>query len=404
MPIIPSVKFIKLDATQYDATSRTLNVNIAQELAIESNKYTVDCKQLNQIHIDQSLEVKLDSVVKAYGWIVNQNDSLLANKERRSRIESGDYSWFFNYRVVNESYTSKTVEYILTDILTKHVPEVAPTYIKASGIVISNIRFNFKPVMAAIQDLLSLVSEWYFYVDQQNKAHFFQRYESDGSELNTTNIKADTINATYDRTTAVNRVWIVGAKQADTNYIDQFFTGDGQQRYFTLSYEPNYTDMYVGGVLKNSKLVENDDGAQDFLIDKRNRVVFIPNNIATPFSGTIKAHYRPTVQLIDYFENAQEANKKLIEKAIKNQNITDRMEARRFGKAEIKKTAIMRRKISCITTADLSIGQRVYFNINHAILGDLRAYYLVKSLSYDINPTTIATGRIEKQIHLEELI
>lgn len=399
-----SVKFIELDLTEYVATDKTQSVKIDQALAIESNKYTLECLGLTHQHTDDSVEVKLDAVTKAYGWVTEQKDRTTAEKKRKSTVQASDYSWFLNWRLVNELYTNQDVAAIITDILTKHVPEIGTDYIQTTGITLDEIRFNFKPVMNAIQDLLSLISEFHFYVDEANKAHLFHRYEADGPEINKSNVKIDTIEPTYDRTTAVNRVWVVGAKQASENYIGQYFAGDGKQRYFNLSYEPNYTEIYVAGVLKNSKLVENDDGAQDFLIDKKNKVVYIPSNVATPFSGEIKVHYRPTIQLIDYFENAVEAQKKLIEKAIKNQDITDRLEARRFGQAELKKVSTLRRRINCITTADAKIGQRVYFNINHSVLGDLRAYYLVTGVSYTIDPTVIKTGRIEKSVTIEELI
>lgn len=399
----PVVKFTKIDGTEYTAQDKTESISIQQTLALESNRYTFNCLGLNNIHTHEKTQVLLDYNVVLAGWVINQKDALQGGRIKASTLEAVDYSWFLNYRIVNEVYSNKRIDEILVDILTKYVPEIGTDYIQQCNVTMADIRFQFKSAISAIQDILALVPDWYFYIDANNKAHLFQTYEADGTELNINNIRVDSLSVNYDKETTVNRVWIIGAKQAAAQYIDQYYTGDGQQRYFNLSYEPNYTEIYVDGVKKNSKLVENDDSGQDFLIDKKAKVIYIPDYVAMPYTGVIKVHYKPTIQFIDYFENAAESSVILLEKAVKNKDVTDRLEARKYGKAEVKRLSNNKRKVNLLTSSDVAIGQRVYLNYN-SVLGDLRGFYLITDLSYTIDSESVKNERIEKQLALEEII
>jgi hypothetical protein len=123
----------------------------------------------------------------------------------------------------------------------------------------------------------------------------------------------------------------------------------------------------VGGVSKNIKLEQNDDKVQDFLINKKNKVLIIPPNIVTPFSGSIKLRYRPTKQLIDYYENPTDISDYwLIEKAVRNKDITDKLSARRFGQAEVKRKSITKRLISFSSRTQFKVGQKCAVSIINA--------------------------------------
>ncbi len=171
------------------------------------------------------------------------------------------------------------------------------------------------------------------------------------------------------------------AKQSSDKTIKQYFTCDGFQRYFTLAYEPNYVKVYLDDVLMNSLVDSNGDEAQDFLINKANKVVYIPENITTPFTGALRIEYRPTVQIIDYFEDSRSDNPYLLEKIIKNKDITNKMNARKIGKAEIKRDKDIKSTISFKTYDRADIGQKCYvYKPEFKIDG----YYLVTKSSMNI--------------------
>lgn len=388
----------------YDITNRTLSIQISRSLAVESTKIEIRAKDINEAHVLNNITITLDGQQIFKGFVVSQNDEQHGPESFKfTMFECIDYSWLFNWRIVNKIIQSQTVNTAIKDILASYVPEVTSSNVDVCDTTIEELRIPYTPVSNVIKDFLDLVPGWYFYLDANNDAHFFYRYEAEGPELNRTNVKVETLSVTYNKQASVNRIWIIGAKQASQNYIEQYYTGDGKQRYFNFAYEPNYTEIYVDGVLKSSKLVENDDGQQDFLIDKKNKVFFIPDNISTPFSGTIKAKYKPTVQLIDYFENAREAKKLLLEKAIKNKDITDRLEARRYGRSEVMRRSRNIRTVSLVTFADINIGQKVYLNITTPPW-NVQGYFLVTSLSYVIALEQLLTGYIEKSVELEEIL
>jgi hypothetical protein len=223
--------------------------------------------------------------------------------------------------------------------------------------------------------------------------------ENDGIKVTPATYLFDSLNIDYVGDMVANRVWVVGTKQASPNYIEQYFTGDGQQRYFSLAYEPNFTDIYVNGVLKNSKIEANDDGGQDFLINKTNKVIYIPANIATPFTGTIKVKYKPTKQVIDYFENATNIKKfGLYEKVIKNKNITDKQSARQYGKAEINRVSKPSKNLTFTSRSEFKIGERCLVDIQQG-LWNIQGYYLVTAVR-----TQIEIDDTTWQVTLREMI
>lgn len=388
----------------YDITDSTLSLDITRSLAVESTKVRITAKGVFNTHVLNIVTIKVNGDQIFKGFVVSQSDEQQGLESFKiTTFECVDFSWLFNWRVVNESISDKTVDTALKDILAKYIPEATADNVDFCSTSISDLRVPYTPVSNVIKDFLDLVPGWEFYLDGNNDAHFFYRYETEGPELNRTNTKIETLNVTYNKQAAVNRIWIIGAKQAAANFIEQYYAGDGQQRYFSLAYEPNDMEIFVGGTLKSSKPVENDDGQQDFLIDKKNKVFFIPDNIQVPFPGEIKAKYRPTIQFIDYFENAAEAKKLLIEKAIKNKDITDRLEARRYGRAEVMRRSRNIRTGSLVTSAAVDIGQKVYLNITTPPW-NVQGYFLVTSLSYVISLEQLFSGRIEKSIELEEIL
>ncbi len=170
----------------------------------------------------------------------------------------------------------------------------------------------------------------------------------------------------------------------------------GLNRYFTLAYEPNYTEVYLDDVLQASLLEENDDGAQAFLINKDNRVVFIPTYVETPYTGTLKVVYRPTVQVIEYFEDSNGDSPYLLEKVVKNKDITDKMTARAYGRAEMKRVKSIKRSLSFQTSEKVAIGERCYTHIpDYGIDG----FYLVTRVQIKCK----TDGKVVYTLNMEEI-
>lgn len=392
----------------FDITSRTLAININERLDSDVTTFELNCKDIELVHLFNHINIYKDSTLFQSGLIINQKDSDGGKMDfKLTTFDCEDWGHLLTKRIIADTYLSTDTEagrpdLIIKDIISKYLTEFTSTNVKTTNISIENIKFDYINIKEAIENIFDLLDvDFHWYIDKNKDFHMFYRYESDGITFTQSNIISSTLKVDYTGQEHVNRVWIVGRKQASATSIDEYYTGDGTQRYFKLAYEPNDTEIRVNNVLKNSKLESNDDGGQDFLINKIEKVFYIPSNIVTPFTGTIKATYKPTKQFIDTFENPRDiAQFGVLEKVVKNNNITDKLEARRYGKAEVKKTSTALRKVSFQSRSanTLTIGQKCTVNISSAIW-DVQGIFLIKSIKRNITP-----GDEVVNFELEELL
>lgn len=397
----------------YDVTDRTLQITADERIDSENNTFKVTCKLIDLVHKFNTITIKKAGVTKYAGFIITQTD---ADKQVKiTTFQCYDYSYIFNNRIIPETYVPTDSflgrpDLIIKDLVSKHAPELTTTNVDACSTILDRMQFTYILMSEAMSKIMENIPTFHYYVDAVKDVHFFENYETDGVTFGPDVVTGDynfvngTLTVDYVGDEQVNRLWIIGNKQADANYIDQYYTGDGNQRYFLLAYEPNFTEIYLDGVLMDSGIETNNDGAQDFLISKTDKLFYIPSNITTPFTGTIRAHYRPTKQPIDYYENAPNINTYgLYEKVIKNNDITDRLTARQYAKAQVKYRSNARRIVSLDTREDVAIGQRCYVNINvtDAVKGNWNVigYFMVTSVS-----TNITSVDEVNSIRLEEIL
>ncbi len=394
--------------TTIDISDRTLEIVVNEALDSETTTFSIYCKGIYEEHLFDHVTITRDGTLYLSGLVVNQIDEDGGNQELKlTTFECDDWGHLLSKRIVAQTYLSSDLtlgrpDLIIKDLLTINANEFTSTNTKTVTTNIDVVKFDYISIRDAIEQIFDMLDfTWHWYIDKNKDFHLFQYYESTGLTFDETNINKKTLKVQYTGTEHSNKVWVVGIKQASANAIDEYFAGDGTQRYFKLAYEPNDTNIYVDNVLKSSKLEQNDDGGQDFLINKTQKVFYIPSNITTPFSGTIKANYKPTKQFIDVFENRQDITKYgKLEKVVKNTDVTDRISARRYGQAEIRKNATVRRKVSFQSRAanSLKIGQRVYVNVT-TTYWDVQGYFLVKSIKRAITPLDEMV-----QFELEELV
>lgn len=394
----------------YDISDKVLLIGSDENLDNQSNSFTVECKNISGIHKYSKIDISRDRDKIHSGYILNQEDEDQGYKH--TNFDCVDWSDILHHRVVAKTYLSDNQfqgrpDLILKDILTSTVPDITMNNIQECPTIIDKIYFPYDTALKSIERILEFMIDWHWFVDANKDFHFFEKYEVDGPELNATNVIDKSLKVQYLGENPANRVWVIGAKQAAIDYLEEFYNGDGQQRIFKLAYEPNFTEIYLNSTLKKSKLESNDDGAQDFLINKGEKVFYIPDNISTPFTGTIKAKYRPTKQIIDYFENYKNIQTYgLFEKTIKNKDITDKGSARQFGKAEIKRKTESKRILSLSTKADVKIGQRCHVEIINK-KWDIVGNFLVKSVSKNIEVCNLLDNNaapIISSVTLEELL
>ncbi|MGF9711711.1 hypothetical protein [Paenibacillus naphthalenovorans] len=403
--------------TTYDITNRIIEISGEDQLGAESNRFSVSCKGIDIFHKLHIMTVRKNGVKRYSGFIINQTDSDKGYKH--TEFECVDWTHIFNNRILAEVYNSTDQflgrpDLIIKDIISKKAPELTTNNIRQVNYSIETIQFPYDKLMDAMSKVMDFLPTWYWYVDPDKDVHLFNYFESEGVTFSRKadgrfNFLQNSLSVKYIGEAQANRIWIIGAKRASGSYIDVFYTANGVQRYFgPLPYEPNYTEIYLNDLLMESKLEQNDDQQQDFLINKAQRIIQIPPNITTPWNGTIKVRFRPTIQVIDYFENAPSVKQNgLFEKAIKSKDITDRMSARQFGKAEIKRKSTDRRIITLSTYEDVKVGQKCNVDIlvNDPIKGDwdVRGSFLVSSVRTSVTTTESFTQEL-RQVEMEEIV
>jgi hypothetical protein len=251
----------------------------------------------------------------------------------------------FNRRIVAEIFlptgTPYNVRDILITILTKYTSGITFNGVKQFSATIDEIIFDYEPLLRCVQRLANIAG-CYFYIDRDNDFHFFA--DNDGTistAFNESNIMTRGFNIEYNNTEIANRVWIIGAKQAASNYTEEIYSYDGENRVFKIGYSPTSMEAFEwSGSAWVSKTIEqekNYDGTEYFLYNKDEKNVTIPPHRNVPASGKFKVKYKALIQIMDMYEDAlSQGIYGLYEIAIKSADIKTKAEARKIARQTLK--------------------------------------------------------------------
>jgi len=391
--------------TTYNITSRTRLVQISEVLDSGVTGFKVECRAITSAHFFHHLTVKSGATTIITGIIVDQSDRD-AGGEKQTIFTCQDYGYFLTKRIVAESYTSKTASYMLSALMTKYFTEGTGTNIDTSTEVITESKFTYVTLKDAIEYIMGMSYNWHYYIDKTKDFHFFYSYESSGTTITTAKIKTATLQVDYEGIDHYNRVWIVGRKQPSTNAINVYYTADGEQKYFgPLPYEPaNLAVYFTPSGLPEYQLIIVSQGSDisnaEAVYNSKNRTFYLVD--PSFYIGKLRANFKPMQQFIEYFENnSDKALYGLMEKVVKNKDVTDKLEARRYGKAEVQKSSSVKRTIRFSSDhADVraaSIGQKLTMSIATSpwsVTGD----FLVTRMERTIRPeTNYATVTVEME-------
>jgi hypothetical protein len=273
--------------------------------------------------------------------------------------------------------------------------------------VIERLDWPFVPLIECVQQLAD-ISGYRWYVDTESVLHFFENDEGIGATVFSTtdaggltrNIRKDTISletAVDDKT--ANRVWVVGANSASPRYIEQYWTGDGLNDTFALPFTPNYPKVYENGISKTIGLDSGVGYDKDYVYGKKEKYLR-RNGGPLPAGVTLKFRYRPTIQIIDYFEDtASIAKYGIYEKAVKDKQITEKMAARARGRAELRRRSSEIRTLT-FEALDHDVVRGKKYRVVIPEL-DVDSYWLCREVTTDISrPDTV---NVRKTVTLEEV-
>lgn len=269
---------------------------------------------------------------------------------RRKRRASSDVTWIdpecvdavirMQRRLVARTYQGVRADAILLDLLSRYMPEVTPEIAPIGAEL--DITFNYVTLYEAITRVTEAVGAYWYLTPDDHLRAFVGYYDPPGAipEYNPNNILADSFEDELATSEFANRVWVLGSKQASIGFKNQVFSGSSN--VYQLGYEPNYTEIRInGGPLRKVHLKENAQAGTEFVVDKKRKLV--EPLIALAASDSVEIRYRPTIEVVDYFEDVGSVQTYgLYEMAIKDRTITDKTAARQRGRTALRRSSMQR--------------------------------------------------------------
>lgn len=158
-------------------------------------------------------------------------------------IEVSDYSFILNNKVARRSYTSKTLEYIVEDLLDTYLDSsygFDHTNV-ATGPTIDTITFDHLSLRKCFEKLAKLTG-YIWYVDYEKNV-YFQTKTADPANESITDSSAnfEELSLQYDTSQVRNSVIVIGNPngEQDTNTKTETFMGDGETRSWGLELKPS---------------------------------------------------------------------------------------------------------------------------------------------------------------------
>lgn len=356
----------------FDITNRTLSYQTTEVLDTPILDYKVNSRGINEEHLFHRMTIKKDGVTALSGVIVDQGDKQ-SQGDKATTFTCQNKGYYAQKRIVAEVYLNRTASYILNHLITKYFPEVSTSMIKPSTEVLKEIKFTYVSLKDAIDYIMDLMPGWRYFIDSADRFHFFNKTDGTGTTINQSMVQLDTLGVDYEGIDHYNRVWIVGNKEAAPTAIDVYYTADGSQKYFgPLPYEPAGLSIYItpSGLPEYQLTIgaEGKDGDYEAYYNSKQRIFYLDN--PSLMIGKLRANFKPVRQFIDYYENVTDIQSfGLMERAVKNKDVTNQAETRRYGRAQVQESSVKKRKLTFSSD---------HPNVLNASLGQKRPVSIVK--------------------------
>lgn len=327
-----------ITAGSTDITAKTRAASLDRELGDAAATLELDCFDLGTNYVMQDISIAVDGITVFSGVVKEQTDTK-STVQKISKLRCVDNTDKLQRRIVAKVYQNQTAKQMLLDLIANYASWVGMAAVEDVGGPVELLRFEYDTLATAIQKIAD-INGAYWYLDASDDLHFFSNYQ--GLAAVNYNAGSNILMSSFTlKTTArdlCNRVWVIGARAAAANYLDQYWTGDGNNAVYTTAYIPNYPEVFENGVSKTIEVEKGESSDKDYVYNKKEKVLKrvagnLPNGVLLRFK------YRPTTQIIDYFEEPSSvATYGLYEKAIRDKKITDKAAARSRGRSELKKT------------------------------------------------------------------
>lgn len=178
-----------------------------------------------------------------FGGVVEQSEATeVTNNPDGSftiseRVTCVGFSAIAYRRLVNEVWTSETLNTILTELVANHLDGegITTTNIPATGPTVSKAIFSWRSVGAALDELATDLG-YLWWIDADKDLHFIQRTDNAApQDLDATNRPFISLTRSTNTQRFANSIVLRGGR-ALTSTLTEDLVGDGTRRVFSLAY------------------------------------------------------------------------------------------------------------------------------------------------------------------------
>jgi hypothetical protein len=257
-------------------------------------------------HADYGTTIKGD-LTKMAGWIENIRRTSPSPGRVVYEVEGSDRSAIAHRTIVNDVWTSKRPDQVVTEAWTAYGPAgVTFTNVATSGITLDTYRVPHDSLFELMEQMADITG-WIWRLDAANVLHFKPSADDYyGSITYDTHIASRSLQIANDSTNMANRVWVFGST-AESDLLTEKWLGDGTQYNWKLSYSPIMSTVAVrkGGVGQTVGVDGVDTfAAFDVLVNPDSQVLRF--NPTSPPAGAalIEIDYKYGIPVIARRENA----------------------------------------------------------------------------------------------------
>ncbi len=338
----------------------------------------------------QEVEVVKDGTKIFEGRITAIQSDKLSGNDFTFTIECTDWQVDLDNKMAVQTYTDKTLYYIVNDLVTKYCTGFTVTNVENPGATIDRVQFNYQYISECFEALADQTGyDWY--VDYDKDIHFFPIETNDAPyELLDNDTDFDNLIITPDNTQIANKIWVRGGWYKSANYPQDTITAVAGQTEFPIRYESHDLTVTVNGVPKTVGIEFTDDaGGHDFLLNANENLLKVDTIVMSGAEAVIMT-YKYEIPILAMVQSTQSqiilkaaegGGDGIKEKYIKDAKIKTLIQAEEVGNAELLKFAYQLVEGSFTShLAGWRTGQRVHIDLTDRSIDE---YYMIREVTIE---------------------
>jgi len=373
------------------------SVQVQQTITDRAGSFTLNIPYEKTTDISRFVvgtDVQITQNGHSFRGFVTQPPLKLDGKVKTISLQGADYAAKTQKVIVTESYTNKTISYIINDIWTKYI-SWATLNIQNCAITID---FRIPDLFLwDVMETLCTMSGFGWNVDSNLQMNFFSDYIAINSNILTENtFYKGTADFNWDASKLVNKLWVKGSNTLSNPLTETKTVTAGSP--IRLLYQPSNISVTVGGVNKTVGIQNIDTaGTKDFLLNW-NESLLIPD-LCTTGTASITYQYQYPVKVL-LWDNASLATYGQFEDIFKV-NTSDVNLATQMGLSYLTKYSkpVLIGSLSPINGI-YNAGESIKVNIPNL---EVDEYLIIKSVSYESTPLTPVKIKLELENQIGDL-